>query len=40
MNVDGDGFPQNIERGGGGFGRLGGRSRTVRPQTATKDRTD
>jgi hypothetical protein len=34
VDIDGDGFPQDIQRGGGVFSRLGGRSRTDRCHAA------
>jgi hypothetical protein len=40
VDIDGDGFAQHVERGGGGFGGLGGGGRTVRPHAAAEHRTD
>src|SRR6516162_9424357 len=40
MDIDRDGFPQHIERGGGSCGRLGGGCRTARFHTAAEHRTD
>jgi hypothetical protein len=38
MDIDRDGFAQHVERGGGGFGRLGGRGRTPRSHAAAEHR--
>ena len=40
VDIDGDGFAQHVERGGGGFGGLGGGGRTVRPHAAAEHRAD
>ncbi len=38
VDIDGDRFPQDVERGGGGLGRLGGGGRTPRCHTAAEHR--
>jgi hypothetical protein len=40
MDIDGDGFPQDVERGRGSCGRLGGGCRTARFHTAAEYRAD
>jgi len=40
MDIDGDGFPQNVERGRSSCGRLGGGCRTTRSHTAAEHRAD